>query len=159
MNEFREHRKTIEYLTYGYDSGRQFVFYCWNIFSTIPDATRGVSAASWKPGRPVYPHLSGKRMRKRTRRKKAGRLLRKICSAALRATGIRFFNADRIQEHHIRGAPGTGKSFLAKEIATDIISNGYFDDYTLLTNEQRKQVELHKFHPSYDYTDFWKACA
>ena len=28
-----------------------------------------------------------------------------------------------------RGAPGTGKSYLAKEIAADIISNGYFDDY------------------------------
>ena len=53
-----------------------------------------------------------------------------------------------------RGAPGTGKSFLAKEIAADIISNGYFDDYTLLTDEQKKQVEFVQFHPSYDYTDF-----
>lgn len=34
-----------------------------------------------------------------------------------------------------RGAPGTGKSYLAKEIAADIISNGYFDDYMLLTEE------------------------
>ena len=25
-----------------------------------------------------------------------------------------------------RGAPGTGKSYLAKQIATDIISEGYF---------------------------------
>ena len=39
-----------------------------------------------------------------------------------------------------RGAPGTGKSYLAKEIATDIISNGYFDDYTLLSDEQKKRV-------------------
>ena len=53
-----------------------------------------------------------------------------------------------------RGAPGTGKSYLAKEIATDIISNGYFDDYTLLTDEQKKQVEFVQFHPSYDYSDF-----
>lgn len=52
------------------------------------------------------------------------------------------------------GAPGTGKSYLAKEIAADIISNGYFDDYTLLTDEQKKQVEFVQFHPSYDYTDF-----
>ena len=49
---------------------------------------------------------------------------------------------------------GTGKSYLAKEIATDIISNGYFDDYTLLTNEQKKQIEFVQFHPSYDYSDF-----
>lgn len=53
-----------------------------------------------------------------------------------------------------RGAPGTGKSYLAKEIAADIISNGYFDDYTLLNNEQKKQIEFVQFHPSYDYTDF-----
>ena len=53
-----------------------------------------------------------------------------------------------------RGAPGTGKSYLAKEIATDIISNGYFDDYTLLTTDQKKQVEFVQFHPSYDYSDF-----
>lgn len=44
-----------------------------------------------------------------------------------------------------RGAPGTGKSYLAKEIAADIISNGYFDDYTLLTDEQKKQVEFVQF--------------
>ena len=53
-----------------------------------------------------------------------------------------------------RGAPGTGKSYLAKEIAADIISNGYFDDYTMLTDEQKKQVEFVQFHPSYDYSDF-----
>jgi hypothetical protein len=36
VDEFRQkYRKTIEYLTYGYDNGRQFVIYCWNIFSTI----------------------------------------------------------------------------------------------------------------------------
>lgn len=34
------------------------------------------------------------------------------------------------------------------------ISNGYFDDYTLLTDEQKKQVEFVQFHPSYDYSDF-----
>lgn len=35
VDEYRKHRNTIEYLTYGYDNGRQFVIYCWNIFSTI----------------------------------------------------------------------------------------------------------------------------
>ena len=53
-----------------------------------------------------------------------------------------------------RGAPGTGKSYLAKEIAADIISNGYYDKYTQLSDEQRQQVEFVQFHPSYDYQDF-----
>lgn len=52
------------------------------------------------------------------------------------------------------GAPGTGKSYLAKEIAAYIISNGEFSDYNLLTDEQKNQVEFVQFHPSYDYSDF-----
>lgn len=53
-----------------------------------------------------------------------------------------------------RGAPGTGKSYLAKEIAADIISNGRVDAYELLTDEEKQQLEFIQFHPSYDYSDF-----
>ena len=53
-----------------------------------------------------------------------------------------------------RGAPGTGKSYLAKQIAADIISNGETDDYTSLTDEQKEQMEFVQFHPGYDYSDF-----
>lgn len=35
IENFRKYKNTIEYLTYDYDEGRQFVIYCWNIFSTI----------------------------------------------------------------------------------------------------------------------------
>lgn len=53
-----------------------------------------------------------------------------------------------------RGAPGTGKSYLAKQIAVDIVSDGATDNYTELTDEQKKQIEFVQFHPSYDYSDF-----
>ena len=76
---------------------------------------------------------------------------------------------DKIKDNHVKkyskmledsgnlifhGAPGTGKSYLAKEIAADIISDGDFDNYNLLSDEQKKQVEFVQFHPSYDYSDF-----
>lgn len=53
-----------------------------------------------------------------------------------------------------RGAPGTGKSYLAKEIAAYIISDGHIKNYADLSDEQKKQVEFVQFHPSYDYSDF-----
>ena len=53
-----------------------------------------------------------------------------------------------------KGAPGTGKSYLAKQIAADIISNGFTDRYSDLTDEQKRQMEFVQFHPSYDYSDF-----
>ena len=42
----------------------------------------------------------------------------------------------------LRGAPGTGKTHLAIDIATE------------LTRENKDQIEFVQFHPSYDYTDF-----
>ena len=50
----------------------------------------------------------------------------------------------------LRGAPGTGKTHLAKEIAAIITSNGKTDKY----DEANEQIEFVQFHPSYDYTDF-----
>ncbi|MCL2253751.1 MAG: AAA family ATPase [Lachnospiraceae bacterium] len=52
------------------------------------------------------------------------------------------------------GAPGTGKSFLAKSIAADIVSGGEIQQYDMLSDDKKKQIEFVQFHPSYDYTDF-----
>jgi 5-methylcytosine-specific restriction enzyme B len=49
----------------------------------------------------------------------------------------------------LTGAPGTGKTYLAKQIAMQMI--GVSDEKELENNEQYGFVQ---FHPSYDYTDF-----
>lgn len=58
----------------------------------------------------------------------------------------------------LRGAPGTGKTFLAHQIAANLVTNGATSDYQSFlktaTPEQLKQVGFVQFHPSYDYTDF-----
>lgn len=53
-----------------------------------------------------------------------------------------------------RGAPGTGKTFLAQQIAADLISGGRTATLEELTPEELNQMAFVQFHPSYDYTDF-----
>ncbi len=53
-----------------------------------------------------------------------------------------------------RGAPGTGKTYLAKQIAAYIVSGGKTADFEALSHEGKSQIEFVQFHPSYDYTDF-----
>lgn len=52
------------------------------------------------------------------------------------------------------GAPGTGKTFLAKQIAAYIVSDGTKKDYSSLDNEQKQRIGFVQFHPNYDYSDF-----
>lgn len=153
VEEFKKHRNTIEYLTYSYDNGRQFVFYCWNVFSTIIFVQECLKRFG----------ESGDQMILTYREKDEQEEQEDTAGAAAQEELVQQFKGYQnpfssmlIESKNLifRGAPGTGKSYLAKEIAADIISNGYYEKYTQLSDEQKKQVEFVQFHPSYDYSDF-----
>ena len=151
VDEYKKHRNSLEYLTYSYDNGRQFVIYSWNIFSTIIFVQECLKRFG-EPGDQfvlVYREKDEKETATAEPTyqinldQKAKEYRNEFSSMLIKSRNLIF-----------RGAPGTGKTYLAKEIAADIISNGYEDKYDCLTDEQKKQVEFVQFHPSYDYSDF-----
>jgi len=55
----------------------------------------------------------------------------------------------------LTGAPGTGKTYLAKQIAQQMIFEGVKEKMSPEEEKQfNEQCEFVQFHPSYDYTDF-----
>lgn len=56
----------------------------------------------------------------------------------------------------LSGAPGTGKTWLAYDIASHLCHNKAYKDLTDkdLTDKEKEQIGFVQFHPSYDYTDF-----
>ena len=154
VDEFSQNcGSTYGRVVYHYGNGRQFVFSYWNIFSTI----HFVQECLRRFGEPgdkfvlIYREKDEKEIAEEKKEETAQqeqveqvKEYRNEYSAMLIESKNLIF----------RGAPGTGKSHLAREIAADIISNGYHDDYTALTAEQKQQVEFVQFHPSYDYSDF-----
>lgn len=154
VDDFKKRNSnTFEYLKYHYDDGRLFVIYCWNIFSTIIFVQECLKRFG-EPG-DQFVLVYREKDEKEVAAEKTETAIQE--ELAQQVKEIRNpFSSMLIESKNLifRGAPGTGKSYLAKEVAADIISDGYEDDYRRLTDEQKKQVEFVQFHPNYDYSDF-----
>lgn len=153
--EFKKYRNSLEFLKYTYENDKKFIIYYWNIFSPIVFLQEclkrfGNIGDSFIL---IYRKKNEEEMKKKDDEEN---------SVITDETNYQFngyinpYSKKLIKSKNIifRGAPGTGKSYLAKKIATDIISNGNFDNYSDLTDEQKQQIEFVQFHPSYDYSDF-----
>ncbi|MDR1018222.1 MAG: AAA family ATPase [Lachnospiraceae bacterium] len=151
IDEYREYHNSIESVVYKYDNGRQFVLYCWNIFSTIVFVQECLKRFGDVDDEFVLIYRD-----KEIKEAIENKVQYEPNSEDESKGYLNQYSYDLIKSKNIifRGAPGTGKTYLAKQVAADIISDGYVDDYTLLTEEQKKQVEFVQFHPSYDYSDF-----
>ena len=154
VSDFKKRNSnTFEYVKYHYDNGRLFVIYCWNIFSTILFVQECLKRFG-EPGDQFVLVYREKDETAAAPEKTETAIQEEL---AQQSKEIRNSYSSMLLESKnliFRGAPGTGKSYLAREIAADIISDGYEDDYSRLTDEQKKQVEFVQFHPSYDYSDF-----
>lgn len=151
--EFREYRNSMEFTVYKGEGGAQFVFYSWNVFSTIIFAKECLKRFGNSKDRIVFEY------REKTEEEKNQNTNEKSVKDNIEDTAIGCKNPYSkmlLESKNIifRGAPGTGKSYLARQIATDIVSNGSENDYSKLTEEQKNQIEFVQFHPSYDYSDF-----
>ena len=153
VEEYRDYKKSVEYLIYRREDGPQLVIYSWNMFSTLRFVQECVKRFGKQGEKFVLIYRD-----KTEKTKKDGEFEKIIIDDTVKTLiecKIPYSKLLLESKNLIfRGAPGTGKSYLAKQIAADIISNGYTDKWADLTEEQRRQVEFVQFHPSYDYSDF-----
>lgn len=149
-DEFKKYRNSAEFTRYYRENGQEFVIYTWNIFSTILFVQECLKRFGNKGDSFILTY------REKEKEEMAQEQEDYTIDAGVIPEYKNSYSKSLLESKNIifRGAPGTGKSYLAKRIATDIITNGEFDDYERLSGEQKQQIEFVQFHPSYDYSDF-----
>lgn len=150
---FKRYRNSIEYMKYSYGEGRLFVIYCWNLFSTIIFVQECLKRFGQEGDKFIltYRDKDSIESEENTIEATVQEELEKPIKEYRNPYSRKLIESKNII---FRGAPGTGKTYLAKQIAADIISDGYYDNYELLSDEQKQQIEFVQFHPRYDYSDF-----
>lgn len=147
IDDFKENRNTLEYLTYECENGESLVFYYWNIFSTLIFVKECLKRFGTEGDKfiLIYKDKGGENevMESGSQTMAIEEHIRSYSDLLLSSKNIVF-----------RGAPGTGKTYLSKQIASYIVSNGRTSDINSLSQNEINQIDFVQFHPSYDYTDF-----
>lgn len=150
---YKSYKNSMECMSYWRENGPVFYFYSWNVFSTLVFVQECLKRFGKEGDRFILVY------RDKTDKTQSNKTIAEAVESEEQKTSQECKNPYSkilLESKNIifRGAPGTGKSYLAKQIAADIISNGYTDCYSDLLEEQKKQIEFVQFHPSYDYADF-----
>lgn len=147
IDDFKGNRNTLEYLTYECENGESLVFYCWNIFSTLIFVKECLKRFGTEGDRFILVYKDkGEENEAEESNSQTVAIedhMRSYSELLLSSKNIVF-----------RGAPGTGKTYLSKQIAANIVSNGRTSDINSLSQDEINQIDFVQFHPSYDYTDF-----
>ena len=153
VKDFNRYRKTKEYMQYHYGDGKVFVIYSWNAFSTILFVQECLKRFGEQGDKFIltYREKDIKESEAETLESNIQKELDKPINEYRNPYSRKLIESKNII---FRGAPGTGKTYLARQIAADIVSDGYYDTYESLSEEQKQQIEFVQFHPSYDYSDF-----
>lgn len=156
--EIRKVRKSTEFSRYKCKDGRQLVIYCWNVFSTVLFVQECLKRFG-EPGDSFvlkYCYKNEQAENDNEQAKNDADLSDEQTAPAPTFDEQAKYSKILLQSKNLifRGAPGTGKSYLAREIATYIVSKGKTIKYDNLPADQKKQIEFVQFHPNYDYTDF-----
>ena len=131
---FKRYRNSIEYAKYSYGEGRLFVIYCWNLFSTIIFVQECLKRFGQEGDKFILTYREKDSIESEEDIKEASvqEELEKPIKEYRNPYSRKLIESKNII---FRGAPGTGKTYLAKQIAADIISDGYYDNYELLSDE------------------------
>ncbi|NTL33876.1 AAA family ATPase [Enterococcus faecium] len=145
VDSFKKKRKSIEFLIYKYNEEKQIVIYCWSIFSTLLFVQECLKrfGTSGDEFILVYKGKEKKEIRVGETQTMTNHLLKSYVLHLLKSKNL-----------ILRGAPGTGKTFLANEMAADVVSNGRTTQINELSEDEKSRIGFVQFHPSYDYTDF-----
>ena len=119
--EFKKYKNSMENSTYKREGGPQFVIYSWNVFSTLM-FVRECLKRFGEPGDKfvlVYRDKTEQEFNQNKAEKAVDEDVIKTTEESKNPYSKLLLESKNII---FRGAPGTGKSYLAKEIAADIIS-------------------------------------